>query len=726
MDSSQQPHDSLLRALVFVGREHSISINPEQAIYGLPLKSGLLTPDLVEAACERVGLVAKTSKRSISKVHPAVLPVIVPLQNGMTFVMKRWIDKGTVAGQLFDGGVTEEDEVEISVEQLQSYYTGSVILVRRNSEFEDRSTLQGDRQKRKHWFWSTLWRFRGVYWRIAIATLLINMMALASSLFVMNVYDRVVPNEATDTLMALAIGVLIAYVMEFLLKTIRTCLADRAGRRVDVILGGDVFSKVLSSSFQNKPASAGTLAGQARSYESLREFFTSATIGAMVDLPFVLLFIGVVYILGGVAAMPLLIGVVIALTTSFLIQLPMKKAVDSGYRASNQRYALMVESVNALETVKATGSESHLQGRMEDCVKESASAEGKSRGISQMGSNLLGLYAHLVSTMTVVVAYFQVIDRNMSMGAMIACVILVGRAMQPLNMVASLCMRLQQSLRSFKGLDEMMKADDERSRKEKISPQHFRPSVEVENLKFGFGENPEGILKGLNLNIQPGEKVAILGKIGCGKTTLMRLMMALYDAREGALKISGLDTRQWSAPALRKHIGYLPQDSTLLYGTLGSNLISGCEGYITDDDIQNAVELAGLTSFIAALPDGLATPVSEGGKSLSGGQRQSLFLARALMRSPELLLLDEPTSSMDLVTEKQVLGNIHNYIQTDPNRTLIVATHRRSVLSIVDRVIVLDNGKVISDGPKDAVLAASASRSQQRRAEVSGDVALSN
>ena len=724
--------DTLLRALLRIGEGLSHEIDPDQAVNGLPLQDGRLTPDLFETACQRAGLEAKVSPRPVAKIHPATLPAVLPLKNGAVFVLERKVDDKTVEGA-FCHPEKENSLVTIPVKLLKKQSTGVVFLIKRDSALEQRACFDAEPVAKGHWFWGTLWKFRSVYWRVGIATLCINMMALASSIFIMNVYDRVVPNEATDTLMALAIGVLIAYLMEFGLKSIRTAIIDRAGRRIDVILGGEVFSKVLATSFLKKPASAGTLASQARSYETLREFFTSATVVAMVDLPFAVLFVGVVYLLGGITAAPLAIGIVLALLVSFLIQFPMKGAVNTGYQASNQRYALMVESVNALETVKTTGSESHLQSRMEDCVRQSATAEGRSRSFSQLGANSLALIAHLVSTFTVVVAYFEVTNRNMSMGAMIACVILAGRAMQPLNIVASLLMRLQQSLRSLRGLNEMMEASDERDRKERIALHQFQSSIQIDNLKFGFGENPEETLKGVNLKIRPGERVALLGRIGCGKTTLMRLLMALYDPREGSARISGLDTRQWSAPALRKHIGYLPQDASLLYGTLRSNLVAGCEGQVTDDDILNVLKFAGLEDFVASLPDGLATPVSEGGKSLSGGQRQSLFLARALMRSPEILLLDEPTSSMDISTEKKILSNLVNYCDEDPNRTLLVATHRRSVLSIVDRVIVLHQGAVISDGPKEKVIPPAGGRGNKPRGgrhgsdvSESGDVALAN
>ncbi|MDF1816719.1 MAG: type I secretion system permease/ATPase [Verrucomicrobiales bacterium] len=695
--------DALLSGLLEVGKHYGVAINPEQVTHGLPLKDGKLTPDLFTQCASRAGLTAHISSRKLTKIHPSLLPVVIPLKGGLVFVMTRWETRKQIQGKVIAEGTV--NEIEFSLKELNSRYLGYIFLVR-NEDTDDREDLiTSVAKKRAHWFWSTLWQFRSVYTKVAVATLCINFMGLASSIFIMNVYDRVVPNEATDTLYALAIGVLIAYTMEFFLKMLRTVFVDLAGRRIDVILGGEVFGKVLATKFQFKPAAAGTLAAQARSYETVREFFTSATISTLIDLPFILLFVAIVFLLGHTAAVPLIVGVILALIWSMVLQIPINRAVGKSYQTSNQRYALMVESVNSLETVKATSSESELQARMENCVRDSAKAEGQSRGFTQLGANSLAMIAHLVSTFTVIFAYFRVTANEMSMGAMIACVLLCGRAMAPLNSFAALMMRLQQSMRSLKSLNEMMKQEDERDRRDKISVHSFKPRIEASNLKFGFGENPEEILKNLNFTIKPGERVALVGKIGCGKTTLMRLLMALYEPREGSITVSGLDTRQWSSPALRKHFGYLPQDPSLLYGTLGSNLMSGCKGKISEANLIQAVEMAGLSDFVANLPEGLSTPVSEGGKSLSGGQRQSIFLARALLRSPEILLLDEPTSSMDQLTEKTVLRNLDEYMKADPNRTMIISTHRQSILSIVDRIIVLDKGRIVSDGPKTKVVA---------------------
>jgi ATP-binding cassette subfamily C protein LapB len=353
---------------------------------------------------------------------------------------------------------------------------------------------------------------------------------------------------------------------------------------------------------------------------------------------------------------------------------------------------------------------------MEECVRDSARADGNARGFAQTGMNLLGLIQHLTTTLIVVVAYYQIARENLSMGGMIACVILANRALAPLNLFASLLMRLQQTRRALRGLNQLMQAADETDGAQKITVSDFSAEVRISHLKFGFGENPEAVLKGIDLDIGAGERVALLGRIGCGKTTLLRLLMSFYDPREGGIRISGVDTRQWSVASLRRHIGYVAQDPCLLHGNLRSNLVAGCAGLVDDDAIMRAIERAGLSDYVASLPNGLATPVSEAGKSLSGGQRQSIALARAYLLEPELLVLDEPTSAMDVSTERTVLANLQDYLDERPNRTLVVATHRRSILPLVERIVVLDQGTVISDGPRDRVIAQQPSGSGARSA----------
>ncbi len=708
----QHSDDILLEALLFFGKLHSRAINAAGAVQGLPVVDGKLTPELFPRAAKRCGFDSRVVKRSLASIHSATLPVILLLEGNEAVIVTSLPKKGEAEIIVLSSGGGVQ---KISRKDLDSVYTGLAIYVKPSYEFENRSDFNAKTIK-KNWFWGTLWRFKSFYARVCLATLVINLLALSSSIFVMNVYDRVIPNKAIDTLFVLAAGVLVAYVFEFLLKSLRTYFVDRAGHRIDLILGSEIFSRVLGMRLGDRPPSSGSLASQARSYESLREFFTSATVAALADLPFVLVFVGVIYSLGGpFVAAPIVVGIILAFVVGAAMQWPINKAVSSSYHATNQRQALFVESLQALERIKATRSESEMQARMEETIKVSSKAEVKSRGYSHLAMNLTSLFQHLVSTAIIIAAFYQVTNGEMTMGAMIACVILAGRAMGPMSLVASLLTRLQQSRRSLLGLNQIMDMPVEREDRGAgyLSVQNFQPEIKIDNLKFTYDPDAAPTLDQLSLKIEPGERVAILGKVGSGKSSLLRLLMGFDKPMDGSISVSGIDIQQFDPAELRRHIGYLPQDPCLLYGTLRSNLKAGC-AWVDDALMLQAIEAAGLAGFIRSLPRGIDQPVAEGGRSLSGGQRQSVAIARALIEMPELLVFDEPTSAMDSGSEKHFLSYLDKYLNASPERTLIVATHKKSVLAAVDRVIVIDGGKVVADGPKDEVILGGYSKPRSR------------
>lgn len=701
---AQPTDDPLLNSLLFFGKVHSHPVNPHGAVQGLPLKEGRLTPDLFPRAAANCGFESRIVKRSLHELHGATLPVILILKNNDAVVLtKMWRGRKAKAQVIVLSSGTGVQEIDVKT--LNESYSGMAILVKPEFKFEQRSDFKG-KQLGKHWFWGTLWKFKSFYARVAVATLMINLLALTSSIFIMTVYDRVVPNKAVDTLMVLAIGVGIAYLFDFALKMLRGYFVDRAGHRIDMMLGSELFGRMLGMQFSSRPSSSGALASQARSYESLREFFTSASIAALVDLPFVYLFAAVIYLLGGTwVALPLLAGIGITLTIGTLMQMPLARAVNRSYQSANQRQALVVEGIQALETVKTTRSESELQARMEDSVRIAAKNDSVARGYSQFALNSTGLTHHMVSVFIVIAAFYQVIEGNMSMGAMIACVMLAGRAMAPMAMAASLITRLQQSRRALKGLNQIMDLPVERSADDSqyISVESFVPRVVAHDVQFKYSENAQSVIQGLNFSIEPGERIGVLGRIGSGKSTLLRMLMGLYYPTEGRIDMSGIDLRQLDPYDLRMNTGYVPQNPTLLYGTIRSNLRAGCP-WVNDSFLLKALERAGLVDFVNGLPEGLEYAISEGGNTLSGGQRQALAMARALVEEPDFLVFDEPTSAMDLSSEKQLLVCLKSYLDERRERTLVIATHKRSVLSLVDRVIVLDKGKIIADGPRDEVL----------------------
>ncbi len=711
---SRQTDDPLLNALVFFGKLHSQAVNPHGAVQGLPLTDGRLTPELFPRAAARSGFDSRMVKRSLSELHSATLPAILILKSNDAVIATQ-IGKGRKAtAEIIVLSVGTGAQV-VDLKKLEESYSGYAILIKPTFKFEKRSDFQG-KTMGKNWFWGTLWRFRSFYARVALATLMINILALSSSIFIMTVYDRVVPNKAVDTLMVLALGVGIAYLFEFTLKMLRSYFVDRAGHRIDMHLGSELFARMLGMQFGKRPASAGSLASQARAYDSLREFFTSATLAALVDLPFILLFAVVIFMLGGaMVTVPLLVGVFMVLAIGALMQFPIARAVNASYNAANQRQALVVEGIQALETIKTTRSESELQSRMEEAVRVTAKADGASRGFSQFALNSTGLINHMVQMFMVIMAFYQVIEGNMTMGAMIACVMLTGRAMAPMAMVASLISRLQQSRRSLKGLNQIMSTPVERGDRDAqyITVEDFSPTIVAHEASFAYSEEAEPVVKELEFSINPGERVAILGSIGSGKSTLLRMLMGLYHPTGGRIDISGIDLRQLDPTDLRMSTGYVPQNPTLLYGTIRSNLKAGCP-WLSDDAIVKALDRAGLGEFINSLPNGVEYEISEGGNTLSGGQRQALSVARALVEEPTMLIMDEPTSAMDLSSERRLLASLKQYMEDDPQRTMVIATHKRSVLGLVDRIIVMDKGRIIADGPRDKVLKKTGDSSSQQ------------
>lgn len=705
---NQQTPDYYLNGLRYFGRHYGTNVNPGSVLHGLPLVDNRLSAEIFQRAAAKCGIEAKLVKRSLSQLGESLYPIIVLTKKGTPYMLLSRNEEGADIHML-DG---TQREVTLSWDDVKKSFSGYVILAKRAFEFEKRSDFSPEKPK-KSWFWGTLWKFRGLYARVGVATIFINVFAVTSSVFVMNVYDRVVPNQAQDTLFVLATGALIAFGFEFIMKSLRTFFVDRAGHRADLIMGGMLYEQMLGMKFSKRPASAGALASQARAYEGLREFFASATITALIDLPFVFVFAFIVYLLGGIVAAPMVVGLLLALAVGAIMQWPISHAVRSSYQATNQRQAQTVETLNALETIKTVGAESVLASKMQSCVHQSAKSDARSRLYSQTAVNLTSLIQHVVSVAIIVLAFFQVTDDKMTMGAMIACVLLAGRGMAPIGMLASLLTRLQQSRRSLKGLNDIMQLPVDRPDDGLgIDLTVFTPSIKANKVAFSheLGQDQKiDILQDVSFKIESGDRVALLGKIGSGKSTLIRLIMGLYEPADGAIEISGVDLRQLNPSQYRRRIGYISQDSGLLYGTLRSNLTAGAP-WLTEETVWQAVERAGLAELVQAHPSGIDLPIAEGGASLSGGQRQLVCLARAIVEEPDILILDEPTSAMDPATEKKFMRQVTAYLNEDRNRILVMATHKRSMLAMVDRIIALDGGKKIGDGPKESILTHSRSK----------------
>ncbi|MFV1995190.1 MAG: type I secretion system permease/ATPase [Verrucomicrobiales bacterium] len=694
--------DSLLECLVTVGRLHGKAVSREAVVGGLPLIKRHLTPSLLIRAAERAGFSAKLIRRPLKKIPGAVLPVILVLKDNNACVL---VSRGQGQGVEVILPELQEGSGRMSEEDLEAQYTGYAIFLKPRFVFEDRADLERV-PRPSSWFWGTLWKFRGFYVKLLPASLLINLFAVATPLFIMNVYDRVVPNQAIETMWVLAIGALAVFGFEFIIRMLRGYFIDRAGKRADALMASALFEQILGIQIGSKPPSSGAFANQARAYETLREFFTSATLVALVDLPFVFLFIYLIFLFGtfSVAMVPFL-ALVVSVLGTVLIQVPLRRSVRKSYQTSMQRHAILVETITGLESIKGASAESMLQRRMEECVRQSADVEVKSRWYSSMATTFTTSMQRIVTVLVVVIGVYEIKAGNMTQGSMIACVILAGRGLAPLGQVASLLTKLQQSMTALRGLNQIMELPQEReAEKSYVKRPVWRPEIDFREVSFAYPRQQRPALNKVSFAIRPGERVAILGKTGSGKSTLLKLLMKFYPPSEGVLMLAGIDSQQVDVTELRRHSGYVPQEVTLFYGSVRDNILMGVP-WGDEQALKSTACIAGVDRLVDRDPLGYDMPVGERGELISGGQRQAVAIARSLMAKPQMLIFDEPTTGMDANAEREFIEQLDNYISDDPSRTLVVATHKTTLLSVVNRIIVLDEGGVVADGAKQEVLA---------------------
>ena len=531
--------------------------------------------------------------------------------------------------------------------------------------------------------------------------MVINLIGVISPLFVMNVYDRVIPNNAVDTLWVLAIGILIAYLFDFLLRNLRSYFVDVAGRNADVVLSSRLVQKVLTMRLDAKPESTGALVNNLREFESLREFFSSSTLLAFIDLPFLVVALLLLGYIGGPLVILPLCAIPVLIITGIVLQEAGKRTAEQGYKQNMQKNALLVELVNGLETLKACMAESRMLHLWEQVVGVSAKAGSVAKKYNNFAITISTLVTQAVSVGMVIWGVYRIADGTMTMGGLIGSNILVGRAMAPLMQIASLLTRLQNSRMSLQALDLLMQLPSEgQNDNEYVEFGKLDASFSFEDLAFAYPGAERLALTDISVFIKPGEKVGVVGRMGSGKSTLGKMLIGLYQPRDGAVKFGGVDIRQLAEADLRGRVGFLPQDVVLFYGTIRDNIALG-DPTINDQMILRASTLAGVTEFIRSNPAGFGAQVGERGMSLSGGQRQAVALARALVRDPDILILDEPTSNMDNASEQMIKNRLKAVMG---NKTLVLITHRLSMLELVDRLIVMEGGRIIADGPKNEVL----------------------
>jgi ATP-binding cassette subfamily C protein LapB len=697
LPSSVDFDDPLLTALSILSATLQRPISTQALKAGLPHGANRFTPELCLRAAERAGLRARVVRRpKIDQVLPVMLPCILLLKGGNACVLLR-LEGGNAEIAVPEAGGGAKT---LPVAELQSQYSGYAVFAKPEFSFDARAA-DIRLADRRPWFWGTLVRFWPIYNHVLLASIVINCFALASPLFIMNVYDRVVPNAAIETLWVLAAGVATVFLFEFMIRNLRNYFVDVAGKNADVIIANDLMRQVMAMRFDLKPQSTGALANSLREFESLRDFFTSGTLVAIVDLPFIFLFIAIMAVIAGELATIPLVAVPIVILVGFILQFPLIRVVEKTYRESAQKHAVLVEAIDGLETIKAAGAEGRIQRNWERFVGSTAETSRKARIITTLSTTFSQVAIQLVTVAVVVYGVYMIADGRLTTGALVACTILVGRALAPLGAIAAMLTRFQQSRVALKALDLLMKTPVERpAERAFLHRPRLSGEVEFRKVTFTYPRQEGKALDQLSFRIKAGEKIGIIGRIGSGKSTIGRLLLGLYEPGEGAIYLDGTDLRQIDPADLRRNIAYVSQDNYLFYGTVRDNIAFGAPD-VDDHAVVRAATIAGVTDFVRTHPQGFDMQVGERGMGLSGGQRQAITIARALLLDPPIILLDEPTSSMDNSSEAMFKRRLGEVLR---DKTLILITHRSSLLPLVDRLIIVDNGKVVADGPREEVL----------------------
>ena len=698
MDDVTHAPDSLLQSLVFLTKYYGHPCQGTALTHGLPLVDGKLTPLLFSRAAKRAELSARVTRIRLDDISELLLPCIVLLAHDDACVL---LAKNTETAEcrvlLASAG---EGEQWLALETLAASYTGQVIFIKPQFRFDARAPQILNTQE-GHWFWSTIRQSRAIYRDVLVGSLLINLFALVTPLFTMNVYDKIVPNLSFDSLWVLAIGAAVVLVFDFVLRMLRSHFIDVAGKKSDVLLSAQIFSKVMGMRMEAKPPSTGAFAKHLQEFEAVRDFLTSATVTALVDIPFAVLFLVIIWLFAGNMVWVPILAMLLLLAVSLMVQGPLKRSIEAGSRLSSQKNANLVEGIFGLETIKLFGAEGAFQHRWEQAVSHMAHWGMQTRRLTSFMSTLASLMQQFSTVSLIVLGVYLIAAGELSMGGLIAAVMLSGRAIGPMVQLSVLSTRYNQARSAMTILEQIMSAPDEQEAgKRYIHHPVFKGDILFKDVSFRYPNSEQDVLSHLNLCIKAGEKVAIIGRIGSGKTTLERLLAGLYKPTAGALRIDGIDIGQLQPAGLRRNMGCVPQDVTLFFGSIRDNIVIA-NPLADEAQVLKAAQRAGVTLFTNQDPAGLDKQVGEGGRQLSGGQRQAVAIARAWLGDPVLLMMDEPTSNMDNSSELYIRQQL---LTLKAEQTLLLVTHRTSMLEVVDRVIVLEQGRILADGPKARVL----------------------
>ena len=691
--------DPLLDCLLEVCRLHGVSSSRAALTSGLPLQDGLLTVSLVERAAARAGMAVRLQRARPNRIDVATLPAILLLNGNDACVLLGWNRDGDARVLMPETG---QGAVLMPRRELARRYTGITLFVRPHFRFDERSP-EARPTRKGHWFWSAIASQRGVYRDVLWAAFLVNVFALAFPIFTMNVYDRVVPNHAVETLWVLSLGLLLVLGADFYLRLLRSHFVDEASARIDLRLSSHLLERVLAMRLEHRPASVGSFAANLRGYEQVRDFIASSTVTALVDLPFMLLFIAALAWISPWLVLPVLAAFGVILVVGFILQHRLHELAQTTYQAGAQRNATLVEALSGIETIKTQAAESVMQARWERNNQFLAHTQVRMRELAGKANYGTATLTQLVTLSIVLIGVLLISQRELTMGALIASTALASRALAPAGQIVALLMQYQGARTALQSLDKVMAQPVEREEGQNfLHRRELKGDIELRNLRFAYPGRDDAVLDGINLRITAGERVALIGRVGSGKTTLQKLMLGLYQPTEGAVLLDGIDLRQLDPADVRRNLAYVSQDVMLFYGTLRENITMGLP-YADDQAVVAAADTACLLDFVNRHPRGFDLQVGERGDLLSGGQRQAVGIARAVLHHAPILLLDEPTSAMDFSTEAQITRKVSEFAA---GKTVVLVTHRTSMLALVNRVIVVDGGRIVADGPRDRILEA--------------------
>lgn len=690
-DQSTQTADAVLDRLVFLARFFGRGVDAAQIIAGIPLPEGRVTRQELAECAGRAGLSLTPCKADPAQLRASALPVLAMTSAGEALVILKREGERLECAQTGIDGLTWLPLATVAEE-----YAGDWYYVRPVFYFDARSLLYQKAHPRR-WFWDVFLENRSTYGWALLATAMINLFGAVIPFFTMAVYDRVVPNNALDSLWVLTTAVVVVTVFDLFIKMLRSYLLEAAGRRADIAMSSHIFAHTLKLRAASRPASGGVLANVVRDFESVREFFTSTTLTLLGDMPFMFFYIAMIALVGGWLALVPLVMVPVILITALLLRRPIGKVLNENMKETAQRTAHLFETMNGLDTVKSLGADAWSRRKWEMLTVKISENAVRMREWSTFGTNLSATLTGLTTVLLIVFGALMIAEGQLTMGQLIAVSMLAARAMAPAAQLAGLIIRYEQTKLALSALDKVMESPvDEQVDSLHIS--NLRGQIEFRDVHFAYPDSPP-LLKGLNLKIAPGEKVGFIGRIGSGKSTLLRMLVNLYGPDQGTVLIDGLSIGQIEPLSLRRRIGYVPQDVVLFHGDIRENILLGTTD-VSDEQLLGAVRFACLEETLAQMPNGLGTQVGERGERVSGGQRQAVCIARAVAHLPNVLLLDEPTSMMDPATEQMLIQNLRRL----QNVTLLLVTHRTAMLPLVDRLVVMDQGRVVLDGPRDVVL----------------------